>query len=49
MLQFRDILHTISENYENKYNETNYFAAICISDLFAVAFNMNKSGSMTLN
>ncbi|MCQ4023271.1 MULTISPECIES: SWIM zinc finger domain-containing protein [unclassified Ruminococcus] len=48
MFQLRDILHTIFENYENKYKEINYFAAICSSDLFAVAVDMNKSGSVTL-
>lgn len=48
MFQLRNILHTISENYENKYNEANYFSAICRSDFFAVAVDMSKSGSMTL-
>ncbi len=48
MLQLKDILKKIEENYQEQYNRSNYFAAILNTDLFNFAINTNKCGSFTL-
>ena len=48
MLQLRDIIQTITNNYADKYEQTNYFAAISKSAFFSIVIDSHEIGSITL-
>lgn len=48
MLQLRETLDVIEENYADEYKQTGYFAAICKGTLFVFAIDGKKVGSFTL-
>lgn len=49
MLQLREILKSITNNYLDKYEQTNYFAAVSKTSFFRVAVDSKEVGSITLN
>lgn len=48
MLQLKDFLKTIEKNYADKYEQTNYFAAIFKSDFYSMAIGRREKGSIVL-
>lgn len=47
MLQLREILENIEKNYADKFEQSNYFAAISKSVLFSFTVDNKESGSIT--
>lgn len=48
LLQLRETLKIIEKQYEDLYEQSDYFAAICKATLFNYAMNTDKSGSIVL-
>ena len=48
MLQLKETLGYITEKYEEEYEESGYFAAICKTTLFRYAMDGEKKGCMRL-
>jgi len=48
MLQLRDILDYIEENYKEEYEQTGYFAAIDMASLLTYAVSGKKKGKIFL-
>lgn len=48
MLQLKDVLGIIENQYEDKYKKANYFAAICKETLFEYAMMGKESGGFVL-
>lgn len=48
LLQLNDILKTIEENYANKYEQSNYFAAVSKSEFYSMAVGRKEKGSIIL-
>ena len=48
MLQLSETMETIQRYYEDEYERTDYFAAVCKGTLFAYAIDGRENGSFTL-
>ncbi len=48
LMQLRDTVKFIEENYNEQYEKTNYFAAILKGKFFNLAIDSNKTGSINL-
>ena len=48
MLQLLETMETIQRYYEDEYERTDYFAAVCKGTLFAYAIDGRENGSFTL-
>lgn len=48
LMQLRDIVKFIEENYNEQYEKTNYFAAILKNKFFNLAIDSNKTGSINI-
>lgn len=48
MLQLRETLELIEKYYANEWENSNSFAAVCKSDLFAYAIDGKETGTVVL-